>query len=66
MTEKLPDLVLYDKRLIARHVRKGLITPEQLEKHLGETADLTEKADTTSIDELMGIKPPATEGPASE
>ena len=55
MSEKLPDTILFDKRLIARHVARGLITREDVEKRLAETEDLTEQADATSLDELRAI-----------
>ena len=55
MSERLPDTVLYDKRLIARHIAKGLITREDVEKRLKETEDLTYQADITPLDEIMGI-----------
>ena len=55
MSEQLPETVLFDKRLIARHIAKGLITREDVEKRLKETEDLADQADATSLDVLMGI-----------
>jgi len=55
MSERLSDTVLYDKRLIARNIAKGLVTREDVEKRLEETEDLTDQADITPLDEIMGI-----------
>ena len=63
MNEKLPDTILYDKRLIARHIARGLITREDVEKRLKETEDLTDQADITPLDEIMGIIEPAANEP---
>lgn len=39
-----PQDLLYDKRLLNRHVRRGLITAEQRQAHLDGLEDLTEIA----------------------
>ena len=49
---ELPDTVLYDKRLIERHVAKGLITRKEVEKRLGDTEDLTDQAKSISLEAL--------------
>jgi len=59
MSEQLPDTILYDKRLIARHIARGLITREDVVKRLKETEDLTDQADIMPIDEIMGIIEPS-------
>ena len=46
----LSDDVLFDKRLIDRHIRAGLITPEQVEKHLEGLADMAESGEAIQLD----------------
>ena len=63
MSEQLPETILYDKRLIARHIARGLITREDVEKRLKDTEDLTDQADITPLDEIMGIIEPSGKEP---
>jgi hypothetical protein len=53
MTKQLPDEVLYDARLVERHIRQGLITRQDVEKHRGAAEDLTEQADWLSLAEMQ-------------
>jgi hypothetical protein len=68
MTEQLPPHILYDKRLIDRHIAKGLITRKDLENRAAEAEDLTDQADFTSLDELMriGDRTATSPGPADD
>ncbi len=49
---QLSDEVLYDVRLIERHVRQGLLTREQADKRLKELEDTAKNADIMDLDEL--------------
>ncbi len=66
MPQQIPEEVLYDVRLVERHVAKGLLNPKDLEKRLNALEDQTAQAESTSLDELMqvaqrgqGGRPPA-------
>ncbi|MFC1609986.1 hypothetical protein ACFL6C_03440 [Myxococcota bacterium] len=50
--QQLSDLILFDKRLIERHIAKGLITRKDVEKRLSETEDLGDQAEWMSLEEL--------------
>lgn len=52
MPQQIPDEVLYDIRLIERHLNKGVLNPKDLEKHLNALEDLTEQSEVTTFDEL--------------
>ena len=49
---QLSDDVLFDKRLVERHIRQGLITREQYEKHLEGSPDLGEDLAGIDLDAL--------------
>lgn len=53
MTNQLPDEVLYDARLIERHIRQGLISRKEVEDHRSLAEDLAEQADWLSLAELQ-------------
>ncbi|MCA9666580.1 MAG: hypothetical protein KC503_13355 [Myxococcales bacterium] len=40
---------LFDKRLVERNIRAGLITREEYEAHLAKLADVTDKGEAFSI-----------------
>jgi hypothetical protein len=50
---KIPEEVLFDSRLIERHIRKGLITRKQVEDNLTKTRDVSDNADVLNLDELV-------------
>ncbi len=50
MQRQVPEEVLYDERLIARHIKAGLITRADVDKHRAAAADLTEQAASLEID----------------
>lgn len=50
---KLPDEVLYDQRLIKRHIAEGLITEEQVRQRLEQLPDLAEEGDTVDVSALL-------------
>ena len=50
----LPAETLYDVRLIERHIKEGLITEEDVAKHMGAVDDAAENADVIDMDALLG------------
>jgi len=48
----LPDEILYDVRLIERHIRRGVLTRDQVEKRRAQNNDMTEQADVLDLDQL--------------
>ncbi len=52
MTE-IPEEMLYDVRLIDRHIRKGLLTRKDVEKHAKEAADMEAQGDYLSLEALL-------------
>ena len=52
MAEVLPEEVLYDVRLIERHIRRGLLTKETAQAHQDGLADVAEQADKIDLDHL--------------
>jgi hypothetical protein len=51
----LPAETLYDVRLIERHIKEGLITEEDVKKHLEAVDDTEENADVIDMDVLLGV-----------
>ncbi len=49
----IPPGVLFDKRLVDRHLKQGLISQEQLDKHLAGISDSTELGEAIDLDVLM-------------
>jgi hypothetical protein len=49
---KLPEEILYDVRLVERHIRQGLITRADYEAHLKKLQDAAEHADNLDVDVL--------------
>ena len=56
---EMPDETRFDKRLIDRHLQKGIITPKQLKTRIDRTedaADLAEHLDLEAMeDEKSGL-----------
>jgi len=50
---ELPDDVLFDKRLIGRHIRQGLLKESDLEKRLNQASDLEAQADFIDMDAMQ-------------
>jgi hypothetical protein len=50
MSLSLPHEVLYDQRLVERHIQQGLLTREQWEQHIAELEDITGQAAFVKID----------------
>lgn len=44
---------LFDRRLIDRHLKEGLITQEQVDKHLAGVQDATELGEAIDLDVLV-------------
>lgn len=49
---QMPDEIMYDVRLIERHIRKGILTRAQVEAKVAELADSTEQADVIDVNTL--------------
>jgi hypothetical protein len=49
----MSDETLYDKRLIERHIRQGLLTREEVDKRADKIDDLAEQADSIDIDQMI-------------
>jgi hypothetical protein len=52
MPQQIPDEILFDVRLQERHIRRGLLTRDQVEKHRDKNADMTDQADILDLDQL--------------
>jgi hypothetical protein len=50
---ELPEETLYDIRLIDRHIKEGLITEEDVQKHMSQLSDVEEESDLLDVDSLM-------------
>jgi len=50
---KIPDDVLFDSRLIERHIRKNLITRKQADEYLAKTRDASDNAEVLNLDEMV-------------
>lgn len=50
---EIPDDILYDQRLIERHVAQGLITQKQVDEHLKGLRDVAEHSDVIDLDNLQ-------------
>lgn len=53
MPSQLPEEILYDVRLIERHVRQGLITRQDVEKYQKALQDRAAEADVTDLEALQ-------------
>lgn len=53
MAQQLPDEILYDVRLLERHIQRGILTREQVEKRRAANADTAEQADVLDLDQLQ-------------
>lgn len=56
MPELIPE-VLFDVRLIERHIRQGLITREAYDKHVAALNDIASEADVVDLDALAQQQP---------
>ena len=63
MMPKFLDPILFDSRMIERHLRKGLLTPEQVETHLASLEDASDNAEAIAL-ELP--ERPTHQGPSPE
>ncbi len=60
---KIEDLTM-DKRIVDRNLEKGLVTRDELDKHIAGLPDLTDKSEYISVDtpeELEPASPPDDE-----
>ena len=49
---ELPEDTLYDIRLIDRHIKEGLITEEDVQKHMSQLEDVEENSDLLDVEGL--------------
>ncbi len=56
MPELIPE-VLFDVRLVERHIRQGLTTREAYEKHVASLSDIASEADVLDLDALAQQQP---------
>jgi len=49
---ELPPEVLFDVRLVERHIRQGLTTREDYEKYVAQLSDDASEADVLDLDAL--------------
>lgn len=65
MPQQLPDEILYDSRLVDRHIARGLLTREQVDKRRAELVDMADQGEVLDLDQLAasargtGAKRPA-------
>ena len=59
MAQQIPEDILFDVRLIERHIQRGLLTREAVDKRRAQCPDLTEHADNVDVDQL-GQSPAST------
>lgn len=46
---EIPEEVLFDRRLIERHIEKGYITREQAQEHLANAPDATDLGQSADL-----------------
>ena len=51
MPQQFTDEVLYDVRLIKRHVARGLLTPDDVKKRREASVDLTDQCEKLDVDQ---------------
>ncbi len=49
----LPDEILFDVRLIERHVRQGLLTRQEVEKRIKELKDVGSDGEALSLEHVL-------------
>lgn len=49
---ELPPEILFDVRLVERHIRQGILTREVYEKHIAQLNDDASEADVLDLDAL--------------
>ncbi len=59
---QIPDQILYDVRLLERHLRKGLLSREQVDKRLAQLADTASGAEALDVESYL----PADRTPTDE
>ena len=52
MAQHIPDEILFDVRLVERHITRGLITRDQWEKYRAQSTDVTENTDSFDLEQL--------------
>ena len=49
----MSDEIRYDKRLIERYIRQGLITRDEVNKRMTQNGDLEPQAESIDVDAMM-------------
>jgi hypothetical protein len=63
MPELTPE-ILFDVRLVERHIRQGLTTREAYEKHVAALNDIASEADVLDLDALAQQQPLSSQRPS--
>lgn len=53
---EIPEDVLFDRRLVDRHMAQGLLGDADLEKHMKQLPDATDLAASIDLDQLASRK----------
>jgi hypothetical protein len=51
MAQHIPDEILFDVRLVERHITRGLITRDQWEKYRAQSTDVTENSESFDVEQ---------------
>jgi hypothetical protein len=62
---KLPEEILFDVRLIERHIRQGLTTRAEYEAYIKKLADAADQRDVIDMDVLANGRAPEAANDAS-
>jgi hypothetical protein len=54
MPQQFTDEVLYDVRLLERHITRGLLTRDDIAKRREANPDLTDQCEKLDVDQLRG------------
>lgn len=60
----IPEEILFDSRLVERHIAQGLVTREEVNKRLEKLADSSDLGELIDMDKLAG-PPPDDSAPKS-
>ncbi len=63
---ELPKEILFDTRLVERHIRQGLTTREDYQKYVQQLEDAESEADVIDLDTLATSRGGAAPAPAGQ
>ncbi len=55
--QQIPQDVLFDTRLVERHIKAGMTTRKEVEARLKASPDLAEQAAAVNLNEAAGKRP---------